>query len=139
MFYPAIFTESEEGGFVVTFPDIPEAITQGDSFEEAMEMAEDVLLSSIEIYFDDDRVFPEARKPLDKETLVQIPPSVYAKVLLNNCMLQGSVTKAELARLSSIRPPEVQRVLDVRHSTKIDTINNALKALGKNLTLSICS
>ncbi|WP_238329470.1 type II toxin-antitoxin system HicB family antitoxin [Mannheimia haemolytica] len=37
MFYPALFTPAEEGGFVVTFPDLPEAITQGDTFEEAME------------------------------------------------------------------------------------------------------
>lgn len=42
-FYNALFTVAEEGGYVVTFPDIPLAITQGDSMEEAYEMAFDVL------------------------------------------------------------------------------------------------
>lgn len=42
-FYTALFTPAEEGGFIVTFPDIPLAVTQGDSIEEAYENAFDVL------------------------------------------------------------------------------------------------
>jgi antitoxin HicB len=38
----------DSGGFVVTFPDIPEAMTQTDSYDEAMEMAKDVLEPSLE-------------------------------------------------------------------------------------------
>ena len=41
MYYPAKFTPAEEGGYIVTFRDIPEAITQGDDMTEAVEMAED--------------------------------------------------------------------------------------------------
>lgn len=43
IFYPAIFHKAEEGGFWVTFPDIPEAITEGDNMQEAYEMAVDCL------------------------------------------------------------------------------------------------
>lgn len=39
LFYPAIFHEAEEGGFWVTFPDIPECMTQGDDMQQAYEMA----------------------------------------------------------------------------------------------------
>ncbi|MDH3001496.1 transcriptional regulator [Chelonobacter oris] len=137
MFYPALFTAAEEGGFVVTFPDIPEGITQGNTFDEAMEMAEDVLLSCIEIYFDEDKTFPLARKAADGETAVKLPESVYAKVLLHNAMLEQSVTKAQLARLANIRPPEVGRILEPRHTTKIDTLGRAFAALGKQLQLSV--
>lgn len=42
-FYTALFTPAEEGGFIVTFPDIPLAVTQGDSIEDAYENAFDVL------------------------------------------------------------------------------------------------
>lgn len=42
-FYTALFTPAEEGGFIVTFPSIPLAMTQGDSIEEAYENAFDVL------------------------------------------------------------------------------------------------
>lgn len=59
MYYPAKFVK-EDNGYTVTFRDIPEAITCGADMPEAMEMAEDVLLSSVEIYFDMDKNFPLA-------------------------------------------------------------------------------
>ena len=43
VFYPAIFHAAEEGGYWVTFPDIPECITEGDDMEEAYQMAVDAL------------------------------------------------------------------------------------------------
>jgi predicted RNase H-like HicB family nuclease len=43
LFYPAVFHTAEEGGFWVTFPDIPECMTQGDNMQEAYEMAVDAL------------------------------------------------------------------------------------------------
>ena len=43
LFYPAIFHVAEEGGFWITFPDLPECMTQGDSMQEAYEMAVDAL------------------------------------------------------------------------------------------------
>lgn len=43
LFYPAIFHVAEEGGFWITFPDLPECITQGDNMQEAYEMAVDAL------------------------------------------------------------------------------------------------
>ena len=43
LFYPAVFHTAEEGGFWVTFPDIPECMTQGDNMQEAYEIAVDAL------------------------------------------------------------------------------------------------
>ena len=43
LFYPAVFHRAEEGGFWVTFPDIPECMTQGEDMQEAYEMAADAL------------------------------------------------------------------------------------------------
>lgn len=43
LFYPAIFHKAEEGGFWITFPDIPECMTQGYDMQHAYEMAVDVL------------------------------------------------------------------------------------------------
>ena len=69
MKYPATFTP-EDGGFVVTFRDIPEAITQGDDTVEALAMAKDVLLASMEIYFEEKRQVPPPSDPTsDDRTL----------------------------------------------------------------------
>lgn len=85
--YPAKFEPSEEGGFVVTFRDIPEAITQGDSEEEAMSMAEDALASSLEFYFEDSRAVPEPSDPYDGERMVAVSAEVYEKIRLHNSSL----------------------------------------------------
>lgn len=41
--FPAVFEAADEGGFTVTFPDLPGCISEGDSESEALEMAEDAL------------------------------------------------------------------------------------------------
>lgn len=87
MYYPAQFTPADEGGFVVTFRDLPEAITQGDTEQEAYEMAADVLLSTMDFYFDDMRPVPLPSSAQDGDKWVELPPSVFSKVLLFNEML----------------------------------------------------
>ena len=126
MYYPAKFTPAEEGGYVVTFRDIPEAITQGDDMTEAVEMAEDVLQSAMDFYFEDQRPAPLPSAPEEGERLVALPLSVYSKVLLLNEMLAQDVSKSELARRLETTPQEVQRITGLHHATKIDTVVRAL-------------
>lgn len=136
MLYYARFDKADDG-ITVTFPDIPEAITCGQTDHEAMKMAEDALLSAIEMYFEEDMPFPLAREGKKGETAVYLPETVYAKILLHNKMLETGTAKTELAKAIGTNPPEVSRILRVRHKTKIDTIGRALAALGSPLRLSI--
>ena len=132
MKYPATFTP-DTGGFVVTFRDIPEAITQGDNDAEAMFMARDVLREAMSVYFDEKRSVPMPSKPLAGERLVDLPISVAAKVLLLNEMLVKDVAPSELARRMDTTRQEVNRLIDLGHSTKIDRIGEAMHALGRDL------
>ena len=133
MKYPATFTPAEEGGFVITFRDIPEAITQGDTEAEAIEMAEDALLTAMDFYFEDSRPVPPPSKALKGERMVALPLSVAAKVLLLNTMIERQVRPSELARLMGVKPQEVNRIIDLSHTTKIDTVADAMSALGREL------
>lgn len=137
MRYPAIFTPEEDGGFTVTFRDIPEAITQGDDMAEAIENAGDALATAMEFYFEDGRTVPAPSALQAGEQLVDLSASVAAKVLLLNELLAQRVTQAELARRMHCRPQEVQRVVDLGHATKIDTIAAAFQALGKHLEFRV--
>lgn len=137
MRYPAKFEAAEDGGFVVTFRDIPEAITQGDTESSAMEMAEDALVTSMDFYFEDKRAVPMPSKAKSGERLVELPTGIAAKVLLLNEMLSQKVTPSELARRLGTRPQDVNRIMDLSHPTKIDTIGKAVKALGKTLEVMI--
>jgi antitoxin HicB len=139
MFYPAHFEPASEGGFVVTFRDIPEAITQGDTEAEALAMAEDVLVSAMDFYFEDHRAVPAPSPALGGERPVALPSSIWAKVLLLNSLIEAGISNVELARRMGTRPQEVNRIVDLGHATKIDTIAKALAALGKRLEIGLAA
>lgn len=60
LFYPAVFHRAEEGGFWVTFPDIPECMTQGEDMQEAYEMAADALGLSLTTIDNEGETLPKA-------------------------------------------------------------------------------
>lgn len=62
MHYFAVFhpAEEKEGGFVVTFPDLPGCVTQGNSFDEALSMAQEALEGYLDVLCQDGDPFPEA-------------------------------------------------------------------------------
>jgi len=135
--YPAHFEAAEEGGYIVTFPDIPEAITQGEDVADALLHAADVLESALDYYIEDGLPIPVPSKPKRGQYLVELPASYAAKVLLVNEMVAQKVRPAELARRLKITRQEVNRLIDRRHTSKIDGIACALKALGKNLEIRV--
>lgn len=63
LFYPAIFHQAEEGGFWVSFPDIPECLTEGDDMAQAYEMAVDALGLSLSYMHDNNQPIPAATEP----------------------------------------------------------------------------
>ncbi|MBC3230736.1 type II toxin-antitoxin system HicB family antitoxin [Serratia fonticola] len=133
MRYPVKF-EHDETGWCVSFPDIPEALTGGDTREEALSLAQDALVTAFDFYFEDRRPVP--MPSADGEEFIDVPASVAAKVLLLNAMIATGTTPAELARRMGTRPQEVNRIVTLNHATKIDTIEAALKALGKRLEIT---
>jgi antitoxin HicB len=137
MFYPAVLTEDPAGGFVVSFRDIPEALTQGEDEKEALEMAEDALINALDFYFDDQRPVPLPSKAKRGERLVGLPLSIAAKVLLLNEMLAQNIRPADLARRMNVLPQEVHRLLSLDHKTKIDTVALALLSLGRRFELTV--
>jgi antitoxin HicB len=135
MKFPVKLSKEPEGGYTVTFPDIPEAITCGESIEDALYHAKDALESAMDFYLDDKRPVPAPSKPKRGQHTVELPASVAAKVLLLNEMSDQKVRPSELARRLRVTRQEVNRLIDWRHTSKIDGIAVALKALGKTLEM----
>lgn len=133
MKYPASFTRDESGLITVTFRDIPEALTQGKDENEARQNAQDALVTAMEFYFEDRRSVPSPSDPIDGEVLISLPFSISVKVALLNEMIAQGVSAAELARRLDSSPQNVNRIMKLDHATKIDTLDNAFKQLGKSL------
>jgi len=134
--YPAKFQKAK-GGHVVSFRDIPEALTSGATKKEAMEMAEDALATAMEFYFEDRRQVPMPSKARKGEEVVELSASIAVKVLLLNEMLKENVTPSKLAKRLDTSPQAVTRIVDLHHATKIDTLAEAFRAIGKTLTFSV--
>lgn len=122
-------------GYSVNFPDIPEALTCGDTYEEALAEAEDALITAFEFYFEDERSVPLPSNVTGE--YVSVPLSVWSKVLLLNAMLEEHVSQSELAKRIGKKKQEMQRIINLGHNTKIDTLVSALEALGKKISFSV--
>ena len=66
--YPVIFEDAEEGGYVVTVPDIPCCFTQGEDMADAIFMAEDVIAMMLAEYEDEGKPVPTPSKIEDVKT-----------------------------------------------------------------------
>ncbi len=133
--YPVTLKEDAKGMFVATFADIPEAITQGNTKDEALAAAQDALETALDFYFEDNRQVPTPSLAKRGQPVVELPASLSAKVLLLNEMIGQGVRPAELARRLNTTPQEVNRLTNVQHTTRIDRIAEALKVLGKRLDM----
>jgi antitoxin HicB len=135
--YPVKLELDTNQTYLVTFPDIPEAVAVGDDEDEALLNALDALESAIEIYFDEKREVPLPSKPKKGQPAVTLPALVVSKVLLANEMIRQGIRKSELARRLDVHMPQVDRLLDPRHSSKLDAIEAAFSKLGKRLEISV--
>jgi antitoxin HicB len=136
-YYPVKLELDTNQTYLVTFPDIPEAVAVGDDEDEALLNGLDALESAVEIYFDEKREVPLPSKPKKGQPVVTLPALVVSKVLLANEMIRQGIRKSELARRLDVHMPQVDRLLDPRHSSKLDAIEAAFSKLGKRLEISV--
>ena len=134
--YPARVTRDADG-YMVSFPDIPEALTGAEERDEAIALAADALTTAMDFSFEDRRPVPLPSALKRGQVAIDLAASISAKVLLLNELIAQGKRPAELARLMDARPQEITRLMDLHHPTKIDTIATALRAIGKRLEMGL--
>jgi antitoxin HicB len=135
--YPVKLTREDSGAVVVSFPDVPEAHTFGDDEAEALLRAADALETALSIYIADRQPIP-APSPMKRGwKSVALPALTEAKIELYRAMRAARVGKAELARRLNWHLPQVDRLLDLMHSSRMDQIEQAFAALGKRVSIVV--
>jgi len=135
--YPVTLTPDDiDGGFVVTFEDLPEAITQGETVTEALAEAADALEEAVAGRIRRGDPIPEPSPAADRP-LVPVPVQTAAKAALHLALQETGMTRAELATRLGCDEKEVRRLLDPRHPSKLPRIQKALAALGKGLSVRL--
>ena len=135
--FPVVLSAQPEGGFVVTFPDVPEAITQGEDEEEALLYAVDALETALSFYVDARKNLPLASRPKRGQRTVRPAALEGAKLSVYQAMTEQGIKKAELARRLGWHMPQVDRLFDLRHASRLDQIEAAARVLGRQLEVRV--
>ena len=115
--YPARFQRDDNGTILVTFPDVPEAITFGRNEQDALRRAAEALEAALSIYIERRLDIPVPSRPRGRMSrLVGLPALCEAKVALYAAMRVAGVRKADLARRLSWQKSQVDRLLDLNHA-----------------------
>lgn len=131
--------EEQAGGFVVTLPDFPEAITQGDSEEEALREAEDCLEEAVANRIMMNIALPEPSDPTPGQQVVCLPAPTAVKAAFYSIIRELNLSKVQLAAVLGVAEKEVRRLLDPYHPSKLNRIDELLRRLGKRLVVGFQS
>lgn len=134
--YPVTLT-LDEGTVMVTFADVPEAITFGLDEDEALLQAVDALESALTFYIEDRKPLPTPSKPKKGQKTVRPSALECGKLGVYQAMTEQGIKKSELARRLGWHMPQIDRLFDLRHASKLDQIEAAAGALGKHVRLQI--
>jgi antitoxin HicB len=134
--YPVTLTP-DEGTVMVTFADVPEAITFGMDEDEALLQAVDALESALTFYVEDRKLLPTPSKPKKGQKTVRPSALECGKLGVYQAMTEQGIKKAELARRLGWHMPQIDRLFDLRHASKLDQIEAAANVLGKHVQLQI--
>ena len=134
--YPVTLTP-DDGSVLVTFADVPEAITFGADEQEALIQAVDALESGLSFYVDARQPLPVPSKPKRGQKTVRPSAMECAKLGVYQAMTDHGIRKAELARRLGWHMPQVDRLVDLKHASKFEQIETAAAVLGKRLVLSV--
>lgn len=136
--YRALFEPGDRRGtVVVSFPDVPEAITEGRGDTQAQAMAEEALGLALLSYLQRDKPLPKPRAKGRGLIEVAVAPDVGAKLAVLESFALAGITKTELAKRIGKDEKEVRRILDPKHPTKLPALTAALRALGKRLVVGV--
>jgi antitoxin HicB len=133
--YSVLLEPDENGTVLVTCPDLPEVTTWGENHKDAVRRAADAIEEALAARIAHRDVIPE---PSGSGPIVpELPPLTEAKVALYRAAQRAGIGKAELGRRLGWHGPQIDRLLDLRHRSKIEQIDQALRVLGKRLVVIV--
>ncbi|HEX3497896.1 MAG TPA: type II toxin-antitoxin system HicB family antitoxin [Stellaceae bacterium] len=135
--YPVTLAPDDNGTILVAFPDIPFAHTFGKDEDDALARAVDALESAFVTIIADREDVPVPSKARRGQKVVALPAVSAVKVALYEAMRASGIRKADLARRLGWHMPQVDRLLDLRHASRMDQIEAALDVLGKRLVMDV--
>lgn len=133
--YPFIIEPGDNHGFIAKSVDIEEAYTFGETLNECLSNASEVLTAVLEMRLENNEPIPE---PSDMDTKYKVMPSVAVQAALSvrNAKDETRKSTADLARAMGVTWPVADKLTDPRHYPNLRQLEKAANALGKRLVVS---
>lgn len=135
--YPVKLILDDNGTLLVTAPDFPEVVTFGKDEADALVRAADAIATAIQGRITDRQEVPKPSIPRRSQRTVMLPALTWAKLELYRAMQETGTRKADLARRLKVRAPQIDRLLDLDHDSRLDQIEKAARALGRDLHIEL--
>ena len=132
--YPCVLAP-DEGGFAISFPDVPEALTCSENRTEAVATAQDALATALAGYVHERWDIPVPSPAVNGQELIPVPPVTAAKLALYTAMRVQDITNVELATRLGISETAVRKLLNPDHRSHIGQVEIALRAVGRTLVV----
>ena len=135
--YTVKLTKQKEGGYLVRFPDLPEAITQGETIEDALNEAMDCLEETVANRMEMKLDIPSPKRIAAQQYSVALPATLAAKAALYVIMKEKRLTNVAVAKKISCDEKEIRRLLDPHYQSKIPRIEYVLHEMGQRLEVNV--
>lgn len=135
--YPVVLQKDSNDTILVTFPDVPEAHTFGDDEAEALLRAIDALETALSFYTDEGVDLPRASAGVAGQRTVRPTAQACIALAIYQTMRDQGVRKSELARRLGWHMPQVDRLLNPNHASRLDQVEAALAVLGRRLAVEV--
>jgi antitoxin HicB len=127
----------QNGWWLVRFPDIPEALTEGETGEEAHANATDCLLAALEGYVKAGQPIPRPSKGSANDLRATLPSLATAKLAVYETMRARGWSRRRLSEELNMTQEAVRRLLSLRQSSPMAAIDKALAAMGAELVIEL--
>jgi antitoxin HicB len=126
---------AEPDGITITCPDVPGMITGGwPDLASSLDAARDALALALSDWVDQGQPLP-LPSAAGGRPVIAVPVLAAAKLALHEAKVAGHLTNVEIGRRLGIGEREVRRILDVTHNSRMNQVEAALRALGRNLVV----
>lgn len=124
---------------LATCPDLPGVVTFGEDRASALAHAVDAIETMVASMMAHNEAIPDpgTGDPASDLALVRLPLLTSLKILLYRALKEDGVTRAELARRLGWHRESVDRLFRVDHASKIEQIEAAFRALGREFAIEV--
>ncbi len=134
--YNATFTpDKTDGGYTITFTDLPEAISQAETMDDAMIEATELLEMALVGRIKRKEPIPTPTELVDHA--IAVPLQTALKTALYLSLNQKQLTQTDFSKLMGTSYREASRILSPTHKTKVSTLQKALNIIGYQTLLEV--